>query len=926
MQLTRNRVIYAGTDVLVSDAPSWSGHQTGVTSLKLLKRVQSSSISISNPVTRSKQIGSSDFAFEKYIQTPEIQVGLDYICSDNSNELLLGLNATGNEGILKNLASQAQDRNIFFILTDTNSDDADDLIQMVGNDIFSIGNAFLTNYTLNAEVGSAPTVSTSFSCLNMTFQNYSGTGANGSQLPAINLTNGIKSTETYMLTGASMITDNYLTNQNIKPYALNPGDIELIMPQPIMGGVRYSGTVPASISSLSIDLPIERRDLLGFGSNYPFDKRIIFPIIGRLSFQGTFDEPVTGDFSNIFSDENNYDFTFNLKKNDGTTGLRIEILDARVESQSFDLSIGENLSFSSEFSFKLTQTDGFRLSGNAQLYDPDAYEFLEAAQITDTATRTGINNFVKTLKTGTLWNKISGLYPLVGGTMYSEKFNLKDPRDLDAAYRLNFNTGLGYYDGSVYYKTFFNDNGVIFWGSGDYADTFINAQNNLPEFSAHLAYLSLEESPITGQDSVSVFGTFPYVWTDIGATENDYSSELALQSQYQANSFQENYPVTGIFSFYNSLSTSEINQEKVFLSNPVDPKCFFIGSRIANDNAFLLAFDNSTTPTQSVLNTYAIPLTSGDKPNKNLWIGKVNGPNYLNDESYRSFGFVSIGQGLTSGECVEYYTAVKNLQIDIGRNAEVFYKRTAMVIQDFTSAMLGTVPDVDVSYSSYLVQQQGKGIQSWTIKGYAWQPGNVTYSSSNYAGAVVAGTIGSRGIIDSTPNTLPGVGINQTIYYMGLQFVNTPTSFEMEGTWITTGIGGATEEPSFAIALCKDIPDYLTTNSIPQAWFNNCLHFRIFKSTVLVDVFTNGNYVLGIASFGIGILNPDSKHKFRFDVVGNTVRLWRNYEYIGDATDSRFGAFSNAKYLFWEVYSNAAPGGLKYNGSINSVAAYYMQP
>jgi len=79
MPITRNRVIYAGTDVLVSDLPSWSG-QTGVTSLKLLKRIQSSSISISNPVTRAKQIGSSDFAFEKYIQTPTIQVGLDYIC------------------------------------------------------------------------------------------------------------------------------------------------------------------------------------------------------------------------------------------------------------------------------------------------------------------------------------------------------------------------------------------------------------------------------------------------------------------------------------------------------------------------------------------------------------------------------------------------------------------------------------------------------------------------------------------------------------------------------------------------------------------------------------------------------------------------------------------------------------------------------
>ena len=924
MPITRNRVIYAGTDVLVSDAPSWSGHQTGVTSLKLLKRVQSSSISISNPVTRSKQIGSSDFAFEKYIQTPTIEVGLDYICSDNSNELLLGLNATGNEGILKNLSSAAQDRNLFFILTDTNSDDAHALTQMVGNDIFSIGNSFLTNYSLTAEVGSVPKTSVSFSSLNMTFQTYNGTGVNGSALPAINLTNGIKSSETYMLTGASMIPENYLTNQNLKANALRPGDIELLLPQPIMGGVRYSGSIPASITSLSIDLPIERRDLLGFGSNYPYDKRIIFPIIGKLSFQGTFDEPVTGDFSNIFSDENNYDFTFNLKKTDGTTGLRIEVLDARVESQSFDLSIGDNLNFSSEFSFKLTQNDGFRLSGNAQLYDTDAYEFLEAAQITNTATRTGINNFVKNLKNYNLWDKISGLYPLVGGTIYSEKFNLKDPRDSDSAYRLNFNTGSGYFNGSVYYKTFFNDNGVIFWGSGDYADTFINAKTNLPDFSAHLAYLSLEESPITGQDS-PVYDDFPYVWTDMGATANDYSSELALQSQYQPNTYQENYPVTGVFSFYNSTSAPVIVQEKVLLSDPVDPKCFFIGSRTANNNAFLLAFDNSTTPTQSAESLYSLG-SNNDKPNKNLWIGKTNGPNIANDESYRSFGFVSMGQGLTSGECVNYYSSVKQLQIDIGRNAEVFYKRTAMVKQDFTNASIGVPSDVSSIYSSYIVGQSGKNALAWTIKGYAWQPGNVVYSSSNYTGATVAGTLGSRGVIDSTPNTLPYVGINQTIYYMGLQFVNMPSSFEFEGTWVTSGVPGATEEASFAIALCKTIPDPASTSGAFQAWYNNCLHIRIFRTQVVLDVFTNGSYVLGIASFYLGVMNVDSKHKFRIDVTGNTVRLWRNNQYVGDATDSRFGAFTDARYLFWEVYSNAAAAGLKYNGSINSVSAYYMQP
>ena len=274
MPITRNRVIYAGTDVLVSDSPSWTG-QTGAASLKLLKRIQSSSISVNNPITRPKQIGSSDFAFEKYITIPEIEVNLTYIVSDNSNELLLGLNATGNESFLKNMAVSGQDKNLFFLLSDTNSQDADSLTDMVGNDVFAVGNTFLTNYSLSAQVGSLPNVSDSFSCLNMTFQTYNGTGANGSDVPAINLTNGIKSTGKYLLTGANMSTLNYLSNQTTRPYAIRPGDVVLQLPQTFMGGIRYSGDVPATISSLQIDVPIQRKDLLGFGSTYPYDKRIM---------------------------------------------------------------------------------------------------------------------------------------------------------------------------------------------------------------------------------------------------------------------------------------------------------------------------------------------------------------------------------------------------------------------------------------------------------------------------------------------------------------------------------------------------------------------------------------------------------------------------------------------------------------------------
>lgn len=369
MSSTRNRVIYAGNTVLVSDYPSYSG-QTGEYSLKLLKRIQSSSISISNPVSRAKQIGSSDFSFERYLQSPQIQASLNYLITDNSNELLLGFNATGNEGFLKNLKPAGRDRNLFFLLSNDGGQDANSITSFSGIDIFSLGNCFPTNYSLNAEVGSVPSASIDFDCLNMVFQNYQ---SGVSQVPAIVLESGTKSTGLFYVSSGNLSPQNYLTNQDLRVSALKPGDIEMQLEQPIMGGIRYSGVVPALINSVQISVPIERKDLLGFGSNYPYDKKIVYPVIGTLSFNGTFDEAVTGDFSSIFQDTNSYNFKFNFKTPSGTTGYRVEIQNAKVENQNFDLSIGENMSFSSEFSFKIFEQDGFRVSGSSDLKEPSLY-------------------------------------------------------------------------------------------------------------------------------------------------------------------------------------------------------------------------------------------------------------------------------------------------------------------------------------------------------------------------------------------------------------------------------------------------------------------------------------------------------------------------------------------------------------------------
>lgn len=104
--------------------------------------------------------------------------------------------------------------------------------------------------------------------------------------------------------------------------------------------------------------------------------------------------------------------------------------------------------------------------------DPDAQAFITAAAITDATQKTAINTLVVDLKLNSLWTKFKAIYPFIGNAGSQQKFNLKDPRDLDAAFRLQFNGG----------ATF--PNGYLPNGSNGYADTFFIGANNLTSPSA----------------------------------------------------------------------------------------------------------------------------------------------------------------------------------------------------------------------------------------------------------------------------------------------------------------------------------------------------------------------------------------------------------------------------------------------------------
>lgn len=282
--------------------------------------------------------------------------------------------------------------------------------------------------------------------------------------------------------------------------------------------------------------------------------------------------------------------------------------------------------------------------GHYDDYDISAKQFLTAASITNLSQKRAINKLVKDLKAANIWDRMHAIYPLVGGTANSNKFNLKDPRDADDAFRLTFG-------GTITHSA----EGMVGDGTTGYANTNYNPSlhaesNSSINFGVYFLRQLNAGKYVAGCYSGVTYLTMYHGYTGgtfYGNVNNNYTPNVTYLDDY----------TIGWYNIARSNST-----QVSFYKNGV----------------------NMTTQ-----NSSALPLINNTI---SLLANHGSGTSYVCNSMGVSFAV--IGKSLTDQQQTDLWNIIKNYQ-------ESLYKNYSAVVFDGNSIVSGPLPSPDSATPSF---------------------------------------------------------------------------------------------------------------------------------------------------------------------------------------------------------------------------------
>jgi hypothetical protein len=264
-----------------------------------------------------------------------------------------------------------------------------------------------------------------------------------------------------------------------------------------------------------------------------------------------------------------------------------------------------------------TARTGVLASSGGVIYDTDALAFITAANITDTTQKNAVNKLVVDLKAYSLWAKMKAIYPFLGGTASSHRFNLKAPTT----------------NASDFYGTFVgggthSSTGYLPNGSTGYMNTNLTPSTSLSQNSTHVSYYSRTNNILGGVD----VGTRNATATLTGIL-NDTDSKIYFRINRSAGTANSIMAIADSRLFY-ILNRTSSTQELLFTN----------------------ATKNTFSANSSGLSTFPI------------FLGALNDSGVAKFFGSKECAFASIGDGLTDTDASNLYTAVQAFNTTLSRN------------------------------------------------------------------------------------------------------------------------------------------------------------------------------------------------------------------------------------------------------------------
>jgi hypothetical protein len=379
--MARNRVIYQSDALYVSR--NITGQLSGAHAQ--LDRVQSANYSFTINRQDINQFGELGRIGYVALEPPTVNLDFTYYLTDGSNERALNFYVKTGAAVDRtflsgHMISDFSGQN-FYILTSTEGNDVNNATGDIGTGAYiknaiGIGNAYVTNYSLDASVGNLPTVSVSFEAANMNAVTgvFSATGAgqtplggwSGLQLASVNPEFGTA----YSTTGVAVpFGKTSLGTSSI--IALRPGDITLNLNafDDVGSGtfVKLSGIDGIHVQSAALAIPLSRTPIQRLGSRFAYSRPLDLPATATLSVSAIVNETTAENLAAVIDLTYERDVTLTINAPTGGAAVIYSLRKCRLDSESFSSSIGGNktvdLVFSTQYA-SLTETGrGVFMSG-----------------------------------------------------------------------------------------------------------------------------------------------------------------------------------------------------------------------------------------------------------------------------------------------------------------------------------------------------------------------------------------------------------------------------------------------------------------------------------------------------------------------------------------------------------------------------------